>query len=246
MHNKNPQHLLKLAMAAAVALTATFANAAEEPRPGWQTSAAAGLTITRGNSRTIVGNVGIQTVRKWEKSELSLGADFNYGKNKGVKNVEDERAYAQFNHNFAERFYFGLRVEGLHDDIADINYRVTVSPLLGVHILKEKLTTLRFEAGPSFIAEEVGFKKREYIALRIAERFEHKFSDRARIWQSAEWLPEVSDWNNWILNFEIGVEASITPKLSLQSKILDTYDREPAVGRQKNDFKWITGLAYKF
>jgi hypothetical protein len=82
--------------------------------------------------------------------------------------------------------------------------------------------------------------------LRVAERFEHKLSDRAKIWQTLEYLPQVDRFSNYIINGEVGVEAGLTAKLSLRAWVQDTYDNEPAADRLKNDFKLFSGVAYKF
>ena len=45
---------------------------------------------------------------------------------------------------------------------------------------------------------------------------------------------------------ELGVESGLTKQVSLRVYLQDTYDNEPAPGREKNDFKLIAGVAYKF
>lgn len=84
------------------------------------------------------------------------------------------------------------------------------------------------------------------MTLRLAERFDHKLNDRAKIWQSVEILPQVDNFSNYIVNAELGVETSLTKRLSLRTYIQDTYDNEPAPGREKNDLKLVAAMAYKF
>jgi putative salt-induced outer membrane protein YdiY len=85
-----------------------------------------------------------------------------------------------------------------------------------------------------------------YTSLRLAERFEHKFNDNARVWQKVEFLPQVNKPDNFLINAEIGLEASISKKLSLQVALQDNFVNQPAPGRKDNDIKLISGLAYKF
>ena len=153
---------------------------------------------------------------------------------------------------FTERIYGGLRLEGLHDDIANVDYRVTVSPLAGYYLIKETNTFLAVEAGPSWVHERlfVPFPgsdlERSYFALRFAERFEYKFKTGAKIWETAELLPSVEHWADYIVNFEAGVSAPITKSLDARLVVQDTYDNKPAPHRLKNDFKLGAGLAYRF
>ncbi len=216
------------------------------PKPKWETSAQAGLTVTSGNSETVVFGGGIQTARKWTKSDLAAGADVAYGTDRGNKNTEVYRGYGQYNQNLSERLYLGLRLEGLHDGVADVNYRVTVSPLIGYYFIKRDNLFLRAETGPSVIFERVAGIDDEYLVWRVAERLEWKINERAKLWQSVEVLPQVDDFENTLINYEVGIDTAITTKLGLQSKILGTFDNQPAAGRKESDFRWITGLSYKF
>ncbi len=84
------------------------------------------------------------------------------------------------------------------------------------------------------------------MTLRLAERFDEKISDRVKLWQMAEILPQVDKWDNYIVNAEAGIETSITRKLSLRTFLQDTYHSRPARGREHNDLKLVTAIAYKF
>jgi putative salt-induced outer membrane protein YdiY len=130
--------------------------------------------------------------------------------------------------------------------VADVDYRLSLSPGVGYYVIKNDTTSLAFEAGPGLIFEEVGSVSSEYWTLRLAERFEHKFSDRAKLWQSAEYLPQVDRFENYLLTAELGVEAGLTEKLALRAFVQDIYDNEPAPGRKNNDVKFVTQLAYRF
>jgi putative salt-induced outer membrane protein YdiY len=217
-----------------------------QKEPTWETSAALGFTLQRGNTKTLLFTGNIQTTKKTPKHEWNFGADATYGENDDEKNAENMRGYGQYNHLFTERFFGYLRGEVFHDDIADIDYRITIGPGAGYYFIKEKNMSLRAEAGPAFVHEKTGDGTDDYLTVRLAERFDWKFNDRAKIWQSLEVLPQVDDFDNYLLNAEAGLETSITPKLSLRTYVQDTYDNEPAPDRQKNDVKFVTALAYKF
>jgi len=226
----------------------------------WETSASAGLSLTRGNSETLLAVIGANSTLKRSVDEVLLGAAAAYGENTvttqdpvtGKKHEDHQKttqtisAFGQYNHSISDRWYAGFRVDFLHDDIADLDYRFTFSPLLGYYAIKRPMTTLKFEAGPSGVIEKQGGEKDEYIGLRFAERFDHKFSDKAKMWQSFEYIPQVDRFSNYLLIGELGAEASLTQKLSLRGVFQDIYDNEPAPGRKQNDMKIITSLAYKF
>jgi hypothetical protein len=166
-----------------------FAEDAKDVQPAppapppklWESVASADLALTRGNSRSFLGTVTLNTHRKWDSDELLLGGAAGYGnsttKNSNGEEVSSEtqdylKGFGQFNHLFTERLYAGLRLEGLHDNIADINYRFTVSPLMGYYFIKETNTLLSGEVGPSLITQELAHVRKTYAALRLGERFE--------------------------------------------------------------------------
>ena len=221
----------------------------------WDASVATGLTLTRGNSDTLLGTLTFKAVRKTTNSEVLLGAAGSYGRATTKRGEEDEetrttaanvQAYGQFNYLFTERFYSGGRVDYVHDAIADLKYRVTVSPLAGYYAVKNPKTKLAFELGPSGVFERQGEVDNQYAALRFGDRFEHKFTPRAKLWQAFDVVPQIDRFSNYLLIAELGTEAAITERVWLRAVLQDTYDNEPAIGRQHNDVKLITSVVYKF
>jgi putative salt-induced outer membrane protein len=246
-----------LLMATIVGLVSPNARAQVTNNPStngikWEGSAAAGATLTRGNSHTFLATASIVDTGKWDKNELQLGADGAYGKTE-INNVNNETAetlhgFVQYNRLFTDRFYGYGRVDGLHDGIADIDYRVALSPGAGYYVIKTDKQDLSGEVGPGFIYEKLGGKTDDYFTLRIAEKYNLKISDRARLWETLEFLPQVDKFDNYIVNFEIGIETdlSATKKFSLRTFLDDTYNSKPAEGRLKNDLKLVSAIAYKF
>lgn len=231
-----------------------FAQAvAPAPAPtGWKSSAAAGLILTRGNSDTLLATLGATSEKKWDMNEVLLGAEGAYGKSK-ISGVNQTTAgsihgFGQYNRLINERLFGYARLDGLHDSVASIQYRGTVSPGMGYYLIKKKTTHLSMEGGPSFIFQKRGGVENSYFALRLAEKFDHELTDRARVWQSAEYLVKPDKFSDYILNAEIGIEADLTQdkKLSLRAYLQDTYNSVPAAGRKKNDAKLVTAIAYKF
>ena len=150
------------------------------------------------------------------------------------------------NRLFSERFFGYFRLEGLRDTVADIDYRISTSPGLGYYFVKNATTSLRAEIGPGYIYEQDKSGHQSYMTLRLAERFDHKISERSKIWQSIEFLPQVDKFSNYIINGEIGLDTAINAHFSQRTYLQDTYHSEPAAGRLKNDAKLVAAIAYKF
>ena len=225
----------------AALVSAVFTN-----KSAWESSISAGLSLTKGNSDTLLTTMAFKTRRKTRENEFTFGADGSYGENDNVKNNETLHGVGQFNHLFSDRFYGYLNAEGLHDGIADLQYRFTFSPGAGYYFLKETNTTLAGELGPGLITQRLGNVDTTYATLRLAERFEYKLDNGARIWERAEFLPQVNKLGNFLVNAEIGAEAALTKTLSLRVTVQDNFINQPAPGRKSNDVKLISGVAYKF
>ena len=225
---------------------AAHASAVSTNKPAWESSISAGLSLTKGNSDTLLTTVAFKTRKKTRENEFAFGADGSYGENDNVKNNETLHGVTQYNHLFSERIYGFLNLEGLHDGIANLQYRFTFSPGVGYYFIRGTNTTLAGEAGPGLILQRLGDADTTYATLRLAERFEHKLDNGARVWEKAEILPQVDKLGNFLVNVEIGAEAALTKTLSLRVTVQDNFINQPAPGRKSNDVKLISGLVYKF
>ncbi|MEI9864749.1 MAG: DUF481 domain-containing protein [Limisphaerales bacterium] len=125
---------------------------------------------------------------------------------------------ARYNHLFSEKFYTYARAEGLHDGIADFAISHQHRPPVSV-ITSSRKRTPRWPANSvsSFVTQRLGDEDDNYATLRFAERFEYKFKKfGARVYENVELLPQVNKFENYIVNFEVGVESSITKTISLK------------------------------
>jgi putative salt-induced outer membrane protein YdiY len=223
-------------------------NAPVPPKNPWETTAAAGLTLTRGNSETLLATFSLDTKRKWGRNEAAFGAAAGYGEDKDVRNTDFVTAFGQYNRLLDHRFYAGFRVDFNYDGIADLSYRVTLSPLAGYYFVKATNTTLSVEAGPSVVFEKYQDQNEDtYFGFRIGQRFEHKLSSTTKIWESVSYVPDVEKWSQkYTITAEAGIDAAINKHWSLRVVFQDIYDSQPANDLKNNDMRLIAGTAYKF
>ena len=228
--------------------TAAATNAPPPPKHPWETTAAAGLTLTRGNSKTLLATLSLDSKRKWEGNEALFGIAGGYGEDKDTKNTEFVNAFGQYNRLFSHRFYGGLRLDGVYDGIAQLDYRVRLSPLAGYYLIKETNTTLVVETGPSAVFEKHrGQGEETYLGFRAGERFEHKLSASTRLWESLDYVPRVDAWTEkYVITAEAGIDSAINKHWSLRVLFQDVYDSAPTAGRTSNDMRLVAGAAYKF
>lgn len=223
---------------------------AEEPAAApkvWDRDVALGLSVTSGNSDTVLLTAGVHAHGTWPDDDWLLGLDGAYGKSDGDVSNEKLQGKAQYKHLIDTRWYVTGVVDGLHDGVAALAYRLSLGPGVGYYFIRSERTTLSADLGPSYVLEKFnGESVDDYWALRVGERFERQLSETAKVWQALEYLPAVDDFQNYKLNAEVGLEAAMTEALSLRVVGRNEYNNRPASGRKHNDISLISAVAYKF
>ena len=219
-----------------------------DAKEGLEGSLNFGLTATTGNSRASTGNASIEAKLTRPESITRFGASATYGQSEGESTADKSNASVNYNYLLTERLSVYLQLGWERDRIADLVWRINTGPGLGYFLIKEDNSSLVGQLGISYIREKFeDVKFDDYNALRIAERGERKITPTAKIWEQAEYLPDISDFKNrFLLNGEAGVEAGISAKTSLRFLVQDTYNSAPAQGRNKNDALYIAAVGYKF
>jgi putative salt-induced outer membrane protein YdiY len=263
MNHQFPRICLALSAAilsATAAESSTNAPAAAKPPAAtpkppspWHTTASINAAVSRGNADTLLMGAAINSLRKWDKNEIALGADGTFGSNsdpttrKETTTAQNYGLYAQYNRMLSDRVYLGIRSDARQDRIAFIDYRATVAPALGYYVVRNDRLKLKLENGPAFIFERLkGAGTANYLTLRVAEEVQWKINDRASIVQSMEYLPQVEDFGNYVVNLNLSLSTKITEKASATITFQDFYRSVPAPGRRGNDLRLMAGISYSF
>ena len=248
-------------MAASIIGWAQVARAGDAPTTNWNGNVAFGLSLARGNANTFLMNASALAQRAWDQNELKFGADGQYGLNnwgqKANTNVTPNKAgqslsadsihgFADYKRLITDRFYGDLNIDGSHDDLAAVRYRLIVGPAAGYYFIKSDSSKVSLEIGPSFIDEKLGSNTLAYVTMRVTERAEHAFNKGSKIWEQVDYLPQVDDFGNYLLNSEVGAEAAFNTRFSLRVVAADKFNSRPAAGRKENDITLISALVYKF
>lgn len=223
-------------------------DAATTDATDWTKAVSAGLSLTDGNSNATNFNLNGKLGREYKDEVWRFEADYNFGDTKETPDSprtetrNDYRLLGDYRHIFNDFYFGGIGADLRHDEIADLDYRFTISPSVGMYLIKEDDLKLSVEGGPSYVFEELGGASNDYLAPRIANRLDWKISDTAKLFQTAEYLFDISDSSAYLLNAEIGIETTVTALVSLVVSIKDAYNNNPAEGKEKNDIAIISGL----
>lgn len=214
----------------------------------WDKSLLFGLNYTEGNTKTTNINIGGVAARDYQNNAWRFQADYNYGSaansanDPRVENKNNFRSIADYRRVLDNTWFAGAGASFAHDEIADLKYRVVLSPSLGAYLLRDDDVKLSLEAGPSYVWEKLGGEDDSFAAARIANRLEWKFSDTSKLFEFTEYLVSFEDADQYLVNAEVGLETALNSFMSLVVSVRDYYINQPAEDRVQNDVITITAL----
>ncbi len=236
-------------LTAIVTVLANALWAAEEVT--WDTTFAAGLNLSSGNSEKMAANGTITTERTGnDNHDVRLELNLNYGESdndagKSVKDTDNGKALAAYKYKM-EQSYIYSDDSIFYDDMANIDYRLIIGGGVGYFVIDTDSAKLGLEVGAAYIREAMSVgSDDDSIAARIAFRHDQKISDTSTCWLSVEYLPTVDDLNDYLANGEAGIEAAINSSLSLRLVAKDRYDSTVTADVERNDLSLISSLVYK-
>jgi putative salt-induced outer membrane protein YdiY len=226
-------------------------EAADKPAPKpeqnvWLTTGSIGYTMITGNADAALLTLGLDTVKYTDVDEIRLGALGAYGEADGARNNQMARAKAQYNRVLKGPFYAGLSTDFLHDDVADLSYRITPSALLGAYLIKTETTKLAVEAGPAYTFEKQGGEDANYFSVLVRQRFDTVLNARTKVFQSVAALFNVENGDDYILTGEIGTDVKLVGNFNLRVSLQDIYDPLPAAGAENNELRLVSGISINF
>jgi len=214
----------------------------------WDKTLQGGFSYSEGNSNVSAVNVNSKLGRDFEGEAWRFELDYNYGAASDGPNTPREvtknnfRAYQDYEHTLDTVFFIGENLSFTWDQIANVKYRVILSPAVGAHVIKDSDQKLSFEVGPSYVWEKLGDDTEDYAAARVANRWTYALSQTASLFQGAEYVISLEDASNYLVNAELGVESALTTTLDLFFSVRDFYINQPAVDRKPNDVQTLVGV----
>ena len=231
----------------AVSALAVAAWSEPEKKPAvWERELSVGLNISRGNTEQDDGEAALRIKREDGISKLDMSAEASYGETDTETTKERAKAAVQYDQQFGPRPYGSMRVSIEHDAVADLDYRLIVGPAVGYYLVKKEDEQLSAEGGPSYVREVVESDLNDYFALRLAERFEQKWGQDAKLWQVAEYLPDLQANGKYLMRVELGLEAKVKGGFHLRTMLETKHDSRPAEDKKKDDTTLKTAIVYKF
>jgi len=217
---------------------------------GWSSSLDLGASLTRGNSETLLVTATLTLDLDFGKNEFF--GNFTYAFGEENSNVTENEFFltASLSRLLNDRgnWYWGGRLDGRTDELADIDYRFTGTTFFGHYFIKRPDDSLQISAelGAGFQAESLGDVEENFAVLYAGQRFNYWITDFTRLYQGFAIFVEAADPSNYQTVVEAGIETFLSDNLSFKAFLLNQFESSPAPGRERNDIRIVSGLSYKF
>ena len=208
--------------------------------PGeWVTTALVGGAYAAGNTDASSVALGILAKRKSALTSSEIGLNGHYGESDGMRTAESADFAAHHQYSFSKPCFAGLRFDANYDAVADLDYRLSMTPYLGRFLYESGDAFVSGEVGSSAVTVSKGGVDDTYLAAYASLKAEKHFNDRTRLYGDVTWRGEAADTANHVLSSRLGFDHAISDSAKLQLLLTNTYDNMPALGRKANDLKLI-------
>lgn len=238
------KRLMGWAMVGSMMVTGIHAEELDDDFTPWELTGAAGFALADGNSDSVAYSVQLLATYVHEKNEAFLGFDHFYAENNGVQSTDNIKLTGQYNRDLDDKWYLSSYNSALQDNVADIDYRIDSSAMFGYRAFRNDRMKLSFEGGPGYAWEKQGNASDDYMTLRLAQRFEYKFAEASKFWQSIAWTPRADDLGDSLIEFDAGIETRLTHKVAARTFLRHRIDSSPAAGSGEEDTSLMVGLSY--
>lgn len=211
------------------------------------------------NSVSVIANLN----RRWEKDRLAI--DFGYfyseeGKSSSDKSKTTDRIEAEVKHDhfWREKVYSYEDLRYDRDMLQQLTGRYRLGLGGGYQWLDNRVFestgkwNFNQEVGVNWIKEEYrgpsDAKKEGFAALRYAHHLGYlpKWTEGLELFHNFEYIPEVDDWEKYLIKADVGFTTKIIKNIDLLAKIEWDYNSKPGDDRKKSDYRYIVGLGYKW
>lgn len=227
---------LGLALLSATSVSAQYQNESE-----------VGIKVEGGNTVTESYNAKTLNTYERQKNIFKLGGHYTYGKSGEVEDARNWDALLRYERELNDRFslFAASQVEG--DEFKGISERYNEDIGAIYKIITEDKKSWVAELGYRYTMQNnVDGTDQNESKARLYSAYKQDLNENVKFGLWAEYLPNFSNSEAWILAFEPSFEVVMTKSLFLKLSYRGDYENEPALGAKKYDYQYLTSLIARF
>lgn len=185
--------------------------------------------------------------KDWTQAGLELEGGGLGSSSDGETMAEQYFASEKVSWKWSERNFVFERFRWDKDRFAGIDHRYDSSIGVGREIVQTVRQTLSAEVGGGYIKEDrLGSPNEDFASGRAAFRYSLKLSPTSDVFQMAEYISNLEDGDDYRVNTETGLVASINTFLSLKTAYQWKRVNKPPDGFEKDDTLISTALIVNY
>jgi putative salt-induced outer membrane protein len=238
----------RLVLAALIALLAAPLAAQGAPPDPWAFRADLGYVVAGGNTDLQALNFGDKvTFDPAGALRFAQTGSWIYSKSEGETTANLIAGELRGDYDFTPRlsaYGFG----GFYrNTFAGISRRLSEGVGLGFKPVLAPKDTLLVEGGVNLFQERQtsGFTD-DYTTARLAGWYKHLLSDRAFVSLGTQFLPDLSDFGDYLLDANAELGAPLSANVAIKLGYLVRYQSEPAPGFEDTDTVFTSGIQLTF
>ena len=228
-------------------------NPTPPAKPQWKGQVSTGATVVRGNTHSESLALALDLSKRWKYHRLAFNGAYNFAQQRDLDTDEDNKTVdnwnvkGQYDYFFNKTSYIYANLKYEEDDIVDLDYRVNPGAGYGYQWIEKPDMNFRTELGYSSILErwENGDED-NYSAVRFSYHVDKTFRKNLKFYHNLEAIPSLEDVSVFLIDADVGLQATLTARWSLDAKITFDYNSEPADDKDELDTQYILGLTWKF
>lgn len=215
---------------------------------GWKGNVEGGLNGSSGNSDNMSLRFGVAGVRDTRAMKTSASLGYTYATSDGEKTKSRAVFEARNDWNLSGRWVIFAQGKVEFDEFQDWDWRLSGFVGPGYYFIRNERTNLMGRVGAG-LTREIGGSRNEIIPEGLVGfDFDHKLTEREKVFVSAEWLPDLSELWEYRANARAGWEVLIDPEVNMSLKVgvENRYNHNPGPDRKKNDFEYFMVIGWNF
>ena len=221
----------------------------EEVVPAYTGSFAAGFNGKSGNSENIDFNFAVNVTRDSDFATSIFIANYFYASSSVITTTD--RWFSQFRSEikFANPRYSWFNQVGVEiDRFKAYDYRISLHTGLSYKLIDEELRKLKFRFGGGTSSEVGGASGAYSPELQLGADWERKIFEHTRLYATADYFPNVSDFGDFRLNSNAGLDVLVDKTRNINFRIFaqNRYDSTPPEGNQESDLDYGAALVVGF
>lgn len=241
------KHLIRLLVAFCLSIVIVAPLYAQE-EPPWKGNLEFSYVETSGNTSSETFVLAGKAERTFSASKLSAEMKALYGKKDEITSDKSWMGALKYDRNITERMYGFLSETVERNTLKGIEVRYTTMAGVGHYFIKTSADVLKGEVGLGYTRENpiAPFADRGFPTARLFGGYVHSFTDKTRFEQTVEYLPNLKEAKDYLINEESAFITNLMGNLAFKVSYAVLYDNEPPPGFGKYDRLFKTALLYTF